>query len=146
MLRTIAVWNRAPFVTSSLVVVSLGQWGLLLHSITTVRSSWSDAIRTCAVNAVPPKFIKLNYLYSELSARSYGFFSCWVRRFNLRTIYIDYSNVVRLDRPSAHNICPCEVSQPVFPLATAFSTRYHLLPRCIHRQHDPRHLPCTRPQ
>jgi len=64
MFRTIAVWNRAPFVTSSLIVASLGQWGLLLHGITTVRSSWSDAIRACAINAAPPKFIKLNYLYT----------------------------------------------------------------------------------
>jgi len=64
MLRTIAVWNRAPIVTASLVVASVGQWGLLLHGISTVLSSWSDAIRACAINAVHPKFIKLNYLYT----------------------------------------------------------------------------------
>jgi len=108
MLRTIVFWNRAPLATASLIVASLGQWGFLLHDISTVRSSWNDVVRACAVDAVHPKFIKLNYLYSELSARSSSFFR--VRQFDLLTINIDYSNVVRLDRPGAYNDRTNEVS------------------------------------
>jgi hypothetical protein len=68
MLRTIAVWNRAPLVTAPLVVASLGQWGILFHGIATVRSSWSDVAGACVVDEVPPVFIELIYLYSEYSA------------------------------------------------------------------------------
>ena len=66
MLRTIAVWNRAPLLTGLLVVTSLGQWGILFHGIAMVRSSWSDATNACVVDEVPPVFVELIYLYSEL--------------------------------------------------------------------------------
>ena len=66
MLRTIAVWNRSPLVTTLLVITSLGQWGILFHGIATVRSSWSDVAKSCVVDAVPPVYIELIYLYSEL--------------------------------------------------------------------------------
>jgi len=67
MLRTIAVWHRAPLVTASLAVASLGQWGILLHGIVTVRSR-SDVSKTCLVDYASPVFVKLIYLYSESSA------------------------------------------------------------------------------
>lgn len=69
MLRTIAVWNRYPPVTVLLVITSLGQWGILFHGIATVRSSWSNVAKSCVVDAVPPVFIELIYLYSELCVR-----------------------------------------------------------------------------
>jgi len=74
MLRTIAVWNRAPLVTVPLVIASLGQWGILFHGITTVRSSWSDAANACVVDAVSPVFLELIYLYSELYSRFAPYF------------------------------------------------------------------------
>ena len=73
MLRTIAIWNRAPFVTAPLIVASLGQWGMLLHSSTTVRSRWSDPFGACVVDAVFPRILEWGYLYSESSTRK---FSC----------------------------------------------------------------------
>lgn len=69
MLRTIAVWNRVPLVTVPLVLASMGQWGLLLHGIVIVRSSWSDAARACVVNAVSHVSMDAIYLYSESLAR-----------------------------------------------------------------------------
>jgi len=64
MLRTIAVWNRVPLVTVPLVLASMGQWGLLLHGIVIVRSSWSDVARACVVNAAQPVFMEAIYLYT----------------------------------------------------------------------------------
>jgi len=65
MLRTIAIWNRAPLVTVPLVVASLGQWSLLFHGIVTIRSSWSDLARTCVVVDARHLFMVSVYLYSE---------------------------------------------------------------------------------
>ena len=73
MLRTIAIWNRAPLVTAPLVIASLGQWGMLLRGSVTVRSHWSDPFGACVVDAVFPRVIEGGYLYSELSTRN---FSC----------------------------------------------------------------------
>lgn len=68
MLRTLAVWKRAPFVTVPLIVISLGQWSLLFHGIVTIRSRWSDVASACVVDAVHPLFTEVIYLYSEESA------------------------------------------------------------------------------
>ncbi|KAF8302625.1 hypothetical protein DL93DRAFT_465819 [Clavulina sp. PMI_390] len=64
MLRTIAVWNRRYFITIPLVILSLGQWGILFHGIATVRSSWNATASACVVDAVPPVFVELIYLYT----------------------------------------------------------------------------------
>ena len=47
MLRTIAVWNRAPFVTAPLIMASLGLWGLFIYDVASFRGSWSDVSRVC---------------------------------------------------------------------------------------------------
>jgi hypothetical protein len=73
MLRTIAIWNRAPLVTAPLVVASLGQWGMLFHGSLTVRSSWSDVFGACVVDAVLPRAIEWGYLYSESSTRNFSY-------------------------------------------------------------------------
>lgn len=67
MLRTIALWNRHPLVTTLLVICSLGQWGILFHGISTVRSTWvanESGGGQCVVDAVRPIFVELIYLYS----------------------------------------------------------------------------------
>jgi hypothetical protein len=71
MLRTIAVWDRAPLVTAPLVIASLGQWGMLLRSSLTVRSRWGDPSGPCLVSADFPRVIEGSYLYSELSTRNF---------------------------------------------------------------------------
>jgi len=65
MIRTIAVWNRSPFIMIPLVVASLGQWVVLLHSIIYMRSSWSDAHKTCVVVAASHVFLGVDFLYSK---------------------------------------------------------------------------------
>ena len=47
MLRTIAVWNRAHFVTAPLITASLGLWGLLLYDVATFQGSWNDVFGVC---------------------------------------------------------------------------------------------------
>ena len=75
MLRTIAVWNRAPFVTVPLVAASLGQWGILCYNMTSLRGGWSDSAGRCLVDAVPPLQVELMYLCSESSPQFCAFFS-----------------------------------------------------------------------
>jgi len=65
MLRTIAVWNRATFITVPLIVASLGQWGILFHGIVAVRSKRSHAVNACVDHAGPLVFVESMYLYSE---------------------------------------------------------------------------------
>ena len=67
MLRTIAVWNRARFVTFPLIVLLLGHWALFLHGVVTIHSSWSDFAGVCIVRTVYPVFLEANYLYSKSS-------------------------------------------------------------------------------
>ena len=65
MLRTIAVWNRSPFVMIPLALASLGHWLVLLHTVIYVRSSWSDALTTCVVDYASPVFIGVGFVYSK---------------------------------------------------------------------------------
>jgi hypothetical protein len=66
MLRTIAIWNRNIFVVIPLILLSLGQWGILFHGVATVHSSWVAAAGGCVVTGTAQGFIELIYLYSEL--------------------------------------------------------------------------------
>jgi hypothetical protein len=68
MLRTIAVWNRSPFVMVPLVVISLGHWALLFHAFTSIHSRWSDEAEACVIDSAFPVFVGVNYVYSESSA------------------------------------------------------------------------------
>jgi hypothetical protein len=76
MLRAIAVWNRAPFVMVPLVLASLGQWGILLHGIMTIKGTWNEAANACVSGTFPLVFIELKYPYSESSAH---YFHCMGR-------------------------------------------------------------------
>ena len=79
MLRTIAVWKRAPFVTALLIVASLGQWGLLFHNVVAVRGGWNGEVKRCLINAVPPVFFGAMHLYSKSSAHIVYFSYCCAR-------------------------------------------------------------------
>ena len=70
MLRTIAVWNRNPRIVVPLILASLGQWGMLIHGIVTIRSQWSDVEGTCVVQTVSPKFMEVIFMYCESSPQS----------------------------------------------------------------------------
>ncbi|KAG8956350.1 hypothetical protein FRC04_004431 [Tulasnella sp. 424] len=64
MLRTIAVWSRNLKVVIPLCILSLGQWGILLHGVITVRASWSDVAKACVVTDTVPVFLDLIYVYT----------------------------------------------------------------------------------
>ncbi|KAG9014223.1 hypothetical protein FRB94_013533 [Tulasnella sp. JGI-2019a] len=64
MIRTIAVWSRNPIIMYPLIVLSLGQWAILLHSCATVSASWSAAQSACAIKAVPTINLQVLYLYT----------------------------------------------------------------------------------
>lgn len=64
-IRTIAVWNKNLFVVVPLVIISLGQWGILLHGITTVSATYVPETNSCNVAQVEGLFLNLVYLWSE---------------------------------------------------------------------------------
>jgi len=64
MLRTIAVWNRRPFVMVPLVVISMGHWAFLLHGSRDIRSRWSDEAKACVIDVVFPAFVEAKYVYT----------------------------------------------------------------------------------
>jgi len=66
MLRTVAVWNCSPRIVVPLILASMGQWGMLIHGIVTIRSQWSDVERACIVEGAPPKFMEVIFLYCVL--------------------------------------------------------------------------------
>ncbi|KAG9014258.1 hypothetical protein FRB94_013568 [Tulasnella sp. JGI-2019a] len=64
MLRTIAVWSRNRYIMYPLIVLSLGQWAILLHSSVTVSASWSSVTNACEIKAAPTINLKLLYIYT----------------------------------------------------------------------------------
>ena len=145
MLRTIAVWNRVPLVTVPLVLASMGQWGLLLHGIVTVRSSWSDAARACVITSVSPVFMESIYMYSESLAQFLSPPSHCGRQKQDSKYHVECSNVIGLDSPSAYNDWTGHVSKPLFTLATYFPTGNHLFLGRIYCQLTSCHLSRAQP-
>ncbi|KIJ56513.1 hypothetical protein M422DRAFT_773308 [Sphaerobolus stellatus SS14] len=64
MLRTIAIWNRNPYIAFLLVIICLGHWGSLLHGMTTVVSRWDPTTRSCLVLDSGTIFLELIYFYT----------------------------------------------------------------------------------
>lgn len=64
MLRTIAVWNKKLYIVIPLALISAGQWGILLHGVTTVKATWSPVLQACSVDAVDGFFLNLVYLWT----------------------------------------------------------------------------------
>jgi len=64
MLRTIAVWRRNWWVTAPLLLLCAGQWGILMHAVTTVRASWNTEAEACVINQAGTIGLDLIYLYT----------------------------------------------------------------------------------
>jgi hypothetical protein len=68
MFRTIAIWNKNLYVTIPLVIIALGHWGILMYSVTSVRSTFSEQAKTCILVSTGDKHhnlaLNLTYLYT----------------------------------------------------------------------------------
>jgi len=64
MFRTIAIWSKNIYIVVPLCILSMGQWGILLHGIVTVNSTWNEAAMTCMVNSAQPAWINAIYVYT----------------------------------------------------------------------------------
>ncbi|KAG8897482.1 hypothetical protein FRB99_008123 [Tulasnella sp. 403] len=67
MLRTIAIYSKNLHVVIPLLVLSAGQWAILLHGISTIRATWADLPTgggQCVVTAAPQIFLQLLYIYT----------------------------------------------------------------------------------
>lgn len=64
MLRAVAVWNKKLYIIIPLGIISAGQWGILLHGVTTVKASWDPTSGTCVVAQVEGLFLNLVYLWT----------------------------------------------------------------------------------
>jgi hypothetical protein len=145
MLRTIAVWNRSPRIVIPLLLASMGQWGMLIHGIVTIRSQWSDVERACIVETVSPKFMEVIFMYCELYPQP-SLFPPLPSHEAKQDINVERRRVVRFGRFGAHNNWTVPFSGPVIPLATSFPTRHHILHCRICRQHGSNHFSLTEPQ
>ncbi|KDQ09991.1 hypothetical protein BOTBODRAFT_36610 [Botryobasidium botryosum FD-172 SS1] len=65
MFRTFAIWSTKKYIVIPLCVLFLGQWALLLHGYTIVKSSWSPEAMACVVYT-KPEIIKAIYVYTML--------------------------------------------------------------------------------
>ncbi|CCA78000.1 hypothetical protein PIIN_00712 [Serendipita indica DSM 11827] len=64
MLRTVAVWNKKWAIIIPLGLISAGQWGILLHGITTVKAFYDPTTNACVVAQVDGLFLNLVYLWT----------------------------------------------------------------------------------
>jgi len=64
MLRTVAVWNKKLYIVIPLAIISLGQWGILLHGVTTVKAFFDPTSGTCQVAQVEGIWLNLVYLWT----------------------------------------------------------------------------------
>jgi len=68
MFRTIAIWNKNLLVTIPLILIALGHWGILMYSVTSVRSVFYPAAKTCILvstgNQDHNLALNLTYLYT----------------------------------------------------------------------------------
>ncbi|KAG8880724.1 hypothetical protein FRB98_004765 [Tulasnella sp. 332] len=77
MLRTVAIWSRSPYILYPLVVLSLGQWAILLHGVIIVNASWSSVAGQCVVDGAAPIFLDLIYIYTMSFDLIVLVLSCW---------------------------------------------------------------------
>ncbi|KAG8862243.1 hypothetical protein FRB96_001822 [Tulasnella sp. 330] len=64
MLRVIAIWSAKIYIVIPLVVMSLGQWAILLHSVATLSVHYIPAAGGCVVTDAPHVFLQLLYIYT----------------------------------------------------------------------------------
>lgn len=68
MFRTIAIWNKNLFVTIPLVLIALGHWSILMYSVTSVKSVFLPAAKTCVLLSTGAQnhnlALNLVYLYT----------------------------------------------------------------------------------
>lgn len=65
MLRVIAIWSSNLYVVIPLVLMSAGQWAILLHSVATLSAHYVPAAGGCVVTDAPHVFLQLLYIYSK---------------------------------------------------------------------------------
>lgn len=63
--HSIALWERERWVTMTIGILSLGQWGILIRGMNIVNAIWDDSTNSCVVNNTNHLLLNLNYFYSE---------------------------------------------------------------------------------
>ncbi|KAG8888570.1 hypothetical protein FRB98_007435 [Tulasnella sp. 332] len=66
MLRTIAVWTRNRMILYPFILLSLGQWAILLHSVITVSAAWDNVAMACSIKPSPTVNLQVLYLYTMI--------------------------------------------------------------------------------
>ncbi|KAG8863493.1 hypothetical protein FRB96_008233 [Tulasnella sp. 330] len=66
MIRTIAVWSRHRMIMYPFILLSLGQWAVLLHSVVTVSAAWDDVAMACTIKSSPTVNLQVLYLYTMI--------------------------------------------------------------------------------
>ncbi|KAF8559035.1 hypothetical protein OG21DRAFT_1403671 [Imleria badia] len=64
MIRTIALWEWDRWVTITIGILSLGQWGILIRGMNIVEAVWDETSNACVVNNTNHLLLNLNYFYT----------------------------------------------------------------------------------
>jgi len=64
MIRTLALWEWERWVTITIVILSLGQWGILIRGMNIVEAIWDPSTNSCVVNNTNHLLLNLNYFYT----------------------------------------------------------------------------------
>lgn len=62
--HSIALWEWERWVTVTIGILSLGQWGILIRGMNIVQAVWDGSTNSCVVNNTNHLLLNLNYFYS----------------------------------------------------------------------------------
>ncbi|KAF8138211.1 hypothetical protein EV363DRAFT_1154043 [Boletus edulis] len=61
MIRTLALWEWQRWVTITICILSLGQWGILIRGMNIVHAVWDESANACVVDHTNHLLLNLNY-------------------------------------------------------------------------------------
>ncbi|KAG8867572.1 hypothetical protein FRB97_003206 [Tulasnella sp. 331] len=64
LMRSLALWHFNPYVLYPAILVTLGQWSILLHNMFITKEAWSHAEQTCVITSVGADWTKVQFIYT----------------------------------------------------------------------------------
>ncbi|KAG8853043.1 hypothetical protein FRB96_008421 [Tulasnella sp. 330] len=68
LMRSLALWHFDPRVLYPMILLSIGQWVILLHNMFITTEAWSYTEQTCVVETVRHDWTKVQFIYMTIIA------------------------------------------------------------------------------
>ncbi|KAG8873010.1 hypothetical protein FRB97_007122 [Tulasnella sp. 331] len=68
LMRSLALWHFDPRVLYPMIILSIGQWVILLHNMFITTEAWSYTEQTCVVETVRHDWTKVQFIYMTIIA------------------------------------------------------------------------------